>query len=67
MADLHLRVLRLVAKRRQRELDHDPTPDPIAHAVSSGRRLDLEAAAGRTKAHVAAAEARRRYPWPRRA
>jgi len=67
MADLHLRVRRLVAKRRQRELDEGPTPDRIADAVSGGRRLDLQASAGRTKAHVAAAEARRRYPWPRRA
>jgi hypothetical protein len=66
MTDLHLRLLRMVAKQRQRELDdHDAAADHGRDPASTGRRRDLEHAAGRTQANVAAAQARRRYRRPR--
>jgi hypothetical protein len=61
VSDLHLRILRLVAHRNQRELDDY---DAVAHAggpASSARRQDLARTAARTRARVAAAQARRRY------
>lgn len=67
MTDLHLRILRLVAKQRQRELDDHDAAGPARGTGSTGRRRDLAQAAGRTKTSVAAAEARRRYPWRGRA
>jgi hypothetical protein len=67
MTDLHLRILRLIAKRRQSALD-DHDADGHTHGrASAGRRRDLEKAARRTKANVAAAQARRRHPRPGRA
>jgi hypothetical protein len=63
MTDLHLRILRVVAERRQRELDNDADGQAGDHP-SAGRRRDLERAAWRSKAMVAAAQARRRYAWP---
>ena len=62
MTDLHLRILRIVAERRQRELDDDD--GQASDHSSAGRRRDLERAAWRSKAIVAAAQARRRYAWP---
>jgi hypothetical protein len=62
MTDLHLRILRLLAKQRQRELDHHDAAEHTGDARSAGRRRDLERAATRTGANVAAAEARRRFP-----
>jgi len=57
LTDSHIRILRMVAKQRQRELaDHDD-----ADTASADRRRHLEQAAGRTKTNVAAAEARRHY------
>lgn len=62
MSDLYLRILRMVAKRRQQELDdHD---DAARAAGSAGRRRDLEHVARRTKANIAAARARRRHTRP---
>jgi len=62
MTDVHLRILRQLARRRQRDLeDHDASVDP-GDAASAGRRRELHRAAGRTNANVAAAEARRRFP-----
>ena len=67
MTDLHLRVLRMVAKRRQQELDDHDAGDHARGAASAGRRRDLKRAAGRSKANLVAAQARRRHRWPRRA
>ena len=66
MTDLHLRILRMVAKQRQRELDDHKAADHAGRA-SAQRRRDLEREAGETEANVAAAEARRRRPRPGRA
>jgi hypothetical protein len=66
VTDLHLRVRRMVAKQRQRELDDHDTAGRTSDTASAGDRRDLEHAAGRTKANVAAAEARRRYRRPGR-
>jgi hypothetical protein len=66
MTDLHLRILRLIAKRRQSGLG-DLDADGHTHGrASAGRRRDLEKAARRAKANVAAAQARRRHPRPGR-
>jgi hypothetical protein len=62
VTDFHLSILRMVATKRQRELDGHDAVDHAGGPASAGRRHDLEQAAGRTKANVAAAEARRRYP-----
>jgi hypothetical protein len=63
VTDLHLRILRMIAKHRQSALDdHD-----AAGRASAGRRRDLEKTVRRTKANVAAAQARRRHPRPGRA
>jgi len=64
VTDLHPRVLRMVAKQRQRALDDLDAGDHAGDAASVARRRDLERAAGQT---VAAAEARRRRPRPARA
>jgi hypothetical protein len=62
MTDVHLRILRLVARRRRRELtDHDAV-DHVSRPASARHRRDLERSAGRADANVAAAEARRRDP-----
>lgn len=67
MTDLHLRILRMVAKQRERELDDHDAADHAGGRTSAGQRRDLEHAAGRTKANVTAAQARRRCPHPGRA
>jgi hypothetical protein len=64
MTDLHLRILRIVAKHRQCELNDHDAADHTGGPASAGHRSDLEQAAGRANANVAAAEARRRYPRP---
>ena len=66
MSDLHLRILGLLAKQRQRELDDHDAVDHSGDAASAGHRRDLERATGRTRPNVAAAEARRRYARPAR-
>lgn len=62
MTDLHLRLLRAVAKQRERDLDDHETADHTGDAAAAVDRRDLERAADRTKASVAAAEARRDHP-----
>jgi hypothetical protein len=64
MTDLHLRILRMVAKQRQRALDDHNDAGRAADPRSGDDTHDLERAAGQTKANVAAAEARRRRPRP---
>ncbi|MGH2870868.1 MAG: hypothetical protein ACRDL5_00190, partial [Solirubrobacteraceae bacterium] len=66
MTDAHVRILRLLAKQRQRELDDHEAADRPGDAASTGRWRELERAAGRTRANVAAAEARRHYRRPAR-
>lgn len=61
MTDLPLRILRLLAKQRQRELDDHDGAEHNADAGSAVRRRELDRAAARTGANVAAAETRRRY------
>jgi len=61
MTDVHLRILRLLSKQRQRELDDHDRADQAGDRGSADRRRDLEQAAGQTRARVAAAEARRGY------
>jgi hypothetical protein len=62
VSDRHIRVLRVLARHRQRQLDdHDAVAaEPDAGSVT--RREDLQRTAARTRARVAAAEARRRHP-----
>lgn len=62
MTDIHLRILRLLATQRQRELDDHDAAEHTGDGGSADRRRDRAHAAGRTRAGVAAAEARRRYP-----
>jgi hypothetical protein len=64
MTDLHLRILRMVAKRHHRELDDHDDADHAGDSASAGERRDLEQAADQANANVAAAEARRRHPRP---
>jgi hypothetical protein len=64
VSDLHLHILSLVADRNQRNLnDHDAADQPTDPG-STARRHDLEQAATRTRARVAAAQTRRRYHRP---
>lgn len=67
MTDVHLRILRMVARQRQRELDDHDAVEHARQPASAGRRRDLEQAAGRTRANVTAAQGRRRRGRPRRA
>jgi hypothetical protein len=66
VTNVHLRIVRLLARQRQRELDERDATDRVGDAASAGRRHEMERAAGRTRANVAAAEARRRYLRPPR-
>jgi len=50
MTDLHLRILRMVAKQRQRGLDDHNAAEHAADPRSGDPRRDLERAAGQTKA-----------------
>lgn len=59
MSDLHLRILRLVAGRTQRELDDYAAIDHVEDAASRSHRQDLAGAAARARARVADAQARR--------
>ena len=62
MTDFHLRILRMIARQRERERDDHDSVEHTGDKVSAGRRRDLDQVAERTKANVAAAEARRRFP-----
>jgi hypothetical protein len=59
MTDAHMRILRLVARRRRSDLDEHDAGDHAGERAVSRRRL-LERAATRTGLQVAQAEARRR-------
>jgi hypothetical protein len=66
MTDLHVRFLRVVANRIQRELDeYDPVERP-EDAASRSRRERLRWLVTRARERVAEAEARRRYLQPNR-
>ena len=67
LTDPHIRILRLVADRAQRELVDYQSLDDIGDTEARRRREHLERAATRSRARVADAEARRRYRRPRRA
>ncbi len=60
MTDAHVRILRLIAHKRQRELHNHDAVDHNDDAISSDRRQNLERAATRTRARVADAQTRRR-------
>jgi hypothetical protein len=60
MADSHVRILRAFARHHQREVEGPEVVDPD-HG-SQDRRHDLERTAARSRAQLAAAEARRRRP-----
>jgi hypothetical protein len=60
MTDRHLRILRLMAHQRQRELRNYEAVDHGGEAVSTDRRQHLEQAATRTSARVVDAQARPR-------
>ena len=59
MTDRHLRILRLVAQKRQRELDDHDAADHTGETVAAGRRRHLKRVVTRTRARVAEAEVRR--------
>jgi hypothetical protein len=62
--DAHIRILRQVARHRQRELDEHDAAHPSGDTASNGRRHDLVRSARRTQARVADAETRRPYYRP---
>jgi hypothetical protein len=66
VSDLHIRILRLVARQRQHNLD---AYDAVEHedTEAKGRRQGLERIARRTRARVTDAQSRRRYQRPGRA
>jgi hypothetical protein len=59
VTDSHVRILRLVAHKRQRELRNHDAVDLNDDGPSSDRRQYLERAATRTRARVAEAQTRR--------
>jgi hypothetical protein len=59
MSDRHIRILRVVARHRQRKLDDHDAAANIPAATSASRRRELALVAKRTRARLAAAEARR--------
>ena len=59
MTDSHLRILRLVAQKRQRQLsDHDAV-DHTGHSAAAARRRRLKLIATRSRKRFVEAEARR--------
>ena len=60
VTDSHIRILRLIAHQRQRELRNHDAADHNGDAISTDRRQNLERAATRTRARVADAQTRRR-------
>jgi hypothetical protein len=59
VTDSHIRILRLIAHERQRELRHYDAFDR-GDPISTSRRQNLERAATRTRGRVADAQTRRR-------
>jgi hypothetical protein len=60
VTDRHIRILRLVAQHRKRELDEHDATNLTGETAPAGRRSHLERVATRTRGRVAQAEARRR-------
>lgn len=60
MTDSHIRILRLIAHKRQRELRNHDAVDLNDDGISTDRRHNLERAATKTRARVADAQIRRR-------
>lgn len=58
MTDSHIRILRLIAHERQRELRNHDAVDH-SDAISANRRQNLERAATRARARAANAQTRR--------
>jgi hypothetical protein len=58
VTDSHIRILQLIAHKRQRELRNYDAVDH-SDALSTNRRQDLERVASRTSARVADAQTRR--------
>lgn len=64
MSDSHIRILLAVAHSRQQQLDDYDDSHPRPHNPgSAARRRDLAKTAARTRARLAAAEARRRHAF----
>jgi hypothetical protein len=61
MIDRHIRILRLMAQQRQRELRNYDADDHNGGVASPEHRHRLQRAATRTSARVADAVARRRH------
>lgn len=61
MSDRHMRILAMAARHSQRQLDTHDAIDDTPDAASMRRRHDLKQRATRTRARVAAAQARRRH------
>jgi hypothetical protein len=61
MTDTHLRILEIVARHNQRRLDEHDATEGAPVAESGERRQYLKTRAARTRARLAAAQARRRY------
>lgn len=61
MTDRHLRILATAARHSQRRLEEHDASETPATAGSGERRRDLRTRATRSKAQLAAAQARRRY------
>lgn len=66
MTDVHIRFLRLVAHRIERELDDYDSVEHSGDAASKSRREHLKWSVTRARTRVTEAEARRRYPQPNR-
>ncbi len=62
-----MRILRLVARRAQRELNEHDAGDHAGDRASTARRQDLARIATRARARVAIAQARRRDHRPKSA
>jgi len=60
MSDRHIRFLAMIARDSQRQLEHYDALANIPDAAFARRREDLEERAGRTRARLTAARARRR-------
>lgn len=61
MSDPHIRLLAMIARDSQRKLEHHDALANIPDAAFAQRRQDLEERAGRTRARLAAARARRNH------
>ena len=62
MTDIHLRILGVMARDNQRRLTEHDAAEVAPAAGTAERRQDLQTTATRTRARVAAAQARRRNP-----